>query len=120
MILMTAEFAKLASREGVGNAALMEAVRRAEQGSIDARLGLCPVKQRIARPGGGRSGGYRAILFVKTGENSVFLHLFAKNRQANLDERELAAYRDFAKVLAGLTTEDFAKLIEARGWKTIE
>jgi len=38
---------------------LWNAVERAEQGQIDADLGGGVIKQRIARPGEGKSKGYR-------------------------------------------------------------
>ena len=59
----TKTFARFAVREGLEDAALCKAVRRAEEGLIDAALGGGVVKQRIARAGGtqgsARSGGGR-------------------------------------------------------------
>lgn len=46
---------------------LASAVRRAEAGLIDADLGGGVIKQRLARPGQGKSGGYRTfILFQRS------------------------------------------------------
>jgi hypothetical protein len=47
---------------------LREAIERANRGLINADLGGGVVKQRIARPGAGRSGGYRALVFFRRGE----------------------------------------------------
>jgi RelE toxin of RelE / RelB toxin-antitoxin system len=48
-------FQRFARKEGIADAALRGAVARAEKGQIDADLGGEVIKQRIARPGQGRS-----------------------------------------------------------------
>ena len=90
---MTKAFARFAKREGLEDAALCDAVRRARQGLIDADLGGGVIKQRIARKGGGRSGGYRMIVLFRRGELAFFVYGFAKSGRANLRRDELAAYR---------------------------
>ena len=62
-------FAKFAAKEKISDASLADAVRRAECGLIDADLGRGLIKQRIARQGGGKSGGYRSILIFLRGDN---------------------------------------------------
>ena len=118
-LFLTKEFARLARKNDVGEADLKEAVRRAENGLVDAEIGASLIKQRIARKGGGRSGGFRTIVFYKAGDRAVFLHLFAKNQQANLSDLERDAYREFAKFLAGITTETMAELVHEGGWKEV-
>ncbi len=61
----TKSFARFADREGITDAALCEVTRRAESGLIDADLGGGVIKQRIARPGQGKSSGYRAIVLSR-------------------------------------------------------
>ena len=41
---------------------LCDAIARAERGLVDADLGGGLIKQRVARRGGGRSGGYRTVI----------------------------------------------------------
>jgi hypothetical protein len=60
-------FARFARKERIGDELLCQAIERAEKGLIDAELGGGVIKQRIARPGGGRSGGYRTIIAFKQG-----------------------------------------------------
>ena len=74
-------FARFADREGLEDVALCEAVRRARRGLIDADLGGGVIKQRIARRGGGRSGGIRTIV------------LFRKSDRENLRRNELETFR---------------------------
>ncbi len=72
---------------------MCEAVRRAGQGLIDADLGGGVIKQRIAREGGGRSGGFRAIALFHRGALAFFVYGFAKSARDNLRRDELATYR---------------------------
>ena len=60
-------------------------------------------KLRFARPGGGKSGGYRVITFF-TGPNlPVFLlTVFAKNERVNLNQAERNA---LSKLTAALVVE---------------
>ena len=53
---MTKWFAPFARSELIADASLREAIARAERGLIDADLGGGLIKQRVARPGKGRSG----------------------------------------------------------------
>jgi hypothetical protein len=119
-LFATKEFVRLARKNHVTDDDLKEAVRRAEFGLVDAQIGAHLIKQRIAKGGMGRSGGYRTILFLKEGNRAVFLHMFEKSRQANLTKLEEEAYREFAKVLATLDDEAFTAAAEKRNWKEIE
>ncbi|MBK6298185.1 MAG: type II toxin-antitoxin system RelE/ParE family toxin [Sphingomonadales bacterium] len=47
------------------------------------------VKQRIARQGGGKSGGYRSILIFRSGERAIFVFAFAKSDKGNLTTSQL-------------------------------
>jgi hypothetical protein len=60
-VFKTKPFARFASREWLADQELCEAVRRAERGLIDADLGGGVIKQRLAREGQGKSGGFRII-----------------------------------------------------------
>jgi hypothetical protein len=94
-VFVTKAFRRFQRKEQIDDAALCEAIARAELGIIDAELGRGLIKQRVARKGQGRSGGYRTIIAYRTAERSVFLFGFAKSRQSNLgvaDERDLADY----------------------------
>lgn len=95
----TKTFRRFQRKEGISDAALLEAVGRAGRGLVDANLGGGLIKQRIARKGQGRSGGYRTILALRAGERSVFLYGFAKNERDNIDEDELRRWRIAGRVV---------------------
>ena len=96
-------FAKYASREGISDASLVAAVDHANSGLVDADLGGGLIKQRVARGGGGKSGGYRTLVFFRRDEVAVFAFGFAKSSKANLNEVELRAYKMAAKIVLALT-----------------
>ncbi len=89
----TKAFARFADREGLEDVALCEAVRRARRGQIDADLGGGVIKQRIARKGSGRSGGFRTIVLFRRGELAFFVYGFAKSDRENLRRNELETFR---------------------------
>lgn len=72
---------------------LSEAITRAEQGLVDADLGVDLggglIKQRVARAGQGRSGGYRVLVAYRSRNRAVFLYGFAKNELDNIEPDEL-------------------------------
>ena len=96
-ILMTKWFRRFARKEHLADEMLLDAVRRAERGQIDADLGGGVIKQRVARRGQGRSGGYRTLLLYRSRSRAIFAFGFAKSRKADLEPDELEAYRELAK-----------------------
>jgi hypothetical protein len=72
-------FARFQRRERIADRALAKAMQSAEQGLVDADLRGGLIKQRIARPGQGKSGGYRTVIAYRRGDLAVFLYGFAKN-----------------------------------------
>ncbi|WP_176399676.1 type II toxin-antitoxin system RelE/ParE family toxin [Novosphingobium sp. B 225] len=96
-------FAKFASREGISDATLVAAIDHANRGLIDADLGGGLIKQRVAREGGGKSGGYRTLVFFRHEELAIFAFGFAKSDKANLSAAELKVYKQAAKFVLALT-----------------
>jgi len=90
--------AKFAKRQGITDASLKEAIERAERGTVDADLGGGLIKQRVARQGQGRSGGYRMMIAYRMKDRAIFLLGFAKNERENISPSELAALRELVKV----------------------
>lgn len=112
-VLKLKAFARFQRRERVSDDTLARAIERMEQGLVDADLGGGLVKQRIARPGQGKSGGFRTIIAYRHGKRAVFLFGFAKNERANLDDDELAYWQRVGKVYLGLDDDGVVLAIAA-------
>ena len=112
-IFKNKSFARFARKARIADAALCEAVGNAERGLIDADLGGGVIKQRIARPGKGKSGGFRTIILFQAGARAFFVHGFAKNDQDNIRDDELAAFKMLAAELLGYDDAALATAIEA-------
>ena len=95
-VFKTKEFIRFARREKITDARLCEAVDRAARGLIDAGLGGGLIKQRIARPGRGRSGGYRIFMAFRSGHRAVFIYGFAKSERENIGPDELEFWQRVA------------------------
>ena len=96
-IFKTKWLARFARREGIADESLGEAIQRAEQGMIDADLGAGLIKQRVARQGKGRSGGYRMLIAYRARKRAVFLVGFAKSERENVTQDELLFLRKLAE-----------------------
>ena len=95
-IFKTKWFSKFAKSNWINDADLVDAIERAERGLVDADLGGGVIKQRIARTGEGKSGGYRSIILLKREERAFFVYGFAKNERQSIRPDELQAFRDLA------------------------
>lgn len=100
-VFKNSRFHKFARKEKISDAMLCEAVERAERGQIDADLGAGLIKQRVARPGAGKSGGFRTLVFFRAEMRAVFAFGFAKSDMANLDDAEEAYLKKAAKLVLG-------------------
>lgn len=114
-IFKTRWFQRFARKEGIEDEALLEAVARAEKGLIDANLGSGVIKQRIARQGQGRSGGYRTIVIFRQGDRSVFMYGFAKSATANIRADGEREFKEAAKHIWALTEKQLAELVSEGG-----
>ena len=107
----TKPFARFASRERIADEARCDAVQRAGRGQVDADLGGGVIKQRIARPGQGRSGGFRALVLFRRSERSFFVYGFAKSDRENLRRGELEALRNLADEMFALGESDLEAML---------
>ena len=106
-------FMRFARKERITAESLIEAVRRIESGLIDAELGGSLVKQRVARTGEGRSGGYRTIVAVRKGDRHVFLFGFAKNERDHIETSDLAALKALGKVYLSISDAELGSALGA-------
>lgn len=104
-------FARFQRHERIADQALLAAVREAESGLIEADLGGGLIKQRIARAGQGKRGGYRMIIAYRRGDRAVFLYGFAKNERGNIDDDEQVELRRLARGYLGLDDDEIEAAI---------
>lgn len=98
----------------------MRAVTDLERGLIDASLGSGIYKQRIERVGGGKSGGFRTILFFRAGDRALFVYGFAKNERGNIGPDELRGFKRLADQFFALTEGGYDMEILAGRWQEVE
>jgi len=111
-VLKRKDFARWQASERLPDAALCKAVEEMEGGLVDADLGGSLFKKRIARPGAGKSSGYRTLLAVRIGGRHVFLHGFSKCAIANISREERRVLQSVGKVLLGLSADDVSRAVE--------
>ncbi len=112
-IFRNKSFTRFAKKAGLDDAALRKAVDDAERGLIDAKLGGGVIKQRVARTGQGKSGGFRTIILYKARALTFFVHGFAKKDQDNIEDRELAALKLLASQMLSYDDQEIARAIES-------
>jgi len=103
-------FSRFASKEGITDHELLEVVEQLEAEQADANLGGDVYKVRIARPGEGKSGGHRVIVYFRNEYRTFFSYGFSKNDRGNISGKELKRFKEDAKIRLSLTDEE----IEAR------
>ena len=106
-------FANFVDKHNISDADLCGAIERAGSGLIDANLGGGVIKQRIARPNEGKSGGFCTIVFFRVEERAFFVFGFAKNQRDNIGKRELTVFKILAKEFLAYTPEQMEAAVEA-------
>ena len=107
-------------KERVADATLVEAIEKLERGLMDADLGGGLLKLRVARPGQGRSGGYRTIVACRVSARAFYLVGYGKNDLDNIGEATLARLRRFAEELQRLTDDELDSLMASGVMREIE
>lgn len=105
-------FERFANKESITDQSLKKLVTRMEAGHINANLGGFVFKQRLARQGGGKSGGYRVILYYRQGERVFFAFGFAKSTLANIHSNDLAIFKAQADVFMHSPDDKLRTLLE--------
>ena len=116
-IFKTKWLVRFAERERIEDDSLSEAIDRATRGLVDADLGGGIIKQRVARPGQGRSGGYRMLIAYRAGDRAVFLYGFAKRERENIGPDELQTLREIG---AGWLDADDKRIAVAMKEKALQ
>ena len=108
-IFKTKTLARFTRQNGIRDEDLVDAVERAVRGLIDADLGGQIIKQRVARPGQGKRGGFRMIIGIRS-DRAIFLFAFAKNERENIDKAELMTLRE---IVASVLNADDKTIAQA-------
>jgi hypothetical protein len=119
-IFKTKGFARFCKHDAIEDAQLKAAILAAEAGKIDANMGGEVIKQRIARPGAGKSGGYRTIIMFRKGARSIFVYGYAKSDRDNLSKQELAAFKKAAALALDFDDATVSALLKATDWMEIK
>ncbi|MDR1784889.1 MAG: type II toxin-antitoxin system RelE/ParE family toxin, partial [Spirochaetaceae bacterium] len=98
-------FVRFARKAHIRDDDLLNVIAELEAGRIDANFGGYVYKQRVARQGGGKRGGYRVLLFFKSGERIIFYDGFAKSNLDNISDDKLLWFKEMAKYFMSLTDE---------------
>lgn len=106
-------------KENILDHALCTAVDEMSRGLIDANLGGGLVKKRVARPGAGKSSGYRTLLATNRNDKWFFIYGLAKNDKDNVEHQELMALKRLATVLPGMNAQGINKLMADEELKEI-
>jgi hypothetical protein len=119
-IFTNKRFSKFASKEGIEDAKLREAVREAEAGKIDADYGGGVIKQRIPRSGEGKSGGYRCVILYRHADKAFFVYGFPKNARENIDKTEERAFKELAKITLAFSDQEIRTLVKTGAYKEVK
>lgn len=110
-VFKNAWFERFARKQHIPDQALLEAVEQAEKGQIDADLGSGVLKQRVARQGHGKSGGFRTIILYRATQRAFFVYGFAKGERSNIEDDEKAQFKKAATYVLGLSDQQLTELI---------
>lgn len=102
-VYKTRWFDRWARKQGLTTPSLCAAVREMTTGLYEADLGGGLLKKRIARPGQGKSGGFRTLVVTNKGNRWFFVYGFPKNERSNIDKDEEEALKKLAEHLLSLT-----------------
>ena len=119
-IFKNAWFVRFARVQNISDDALREAVLQAESGQVDADLGGGVVKQRLARPGQGKSKGYRTIILLREGYRAFFVYGFAKSDRDNIRKNEAVQFKKMAKHVLRLSDHQLSILVAEGQFEEVE
>lgn len=107
-------FARWAHREDVPDSALLRAASEIVAGQVEADLGGCLFKKRLAQEGTGKRGGYRVLIGYRKPDTDriVFLYAFAKNARANISDKEKEALSLVAEAFVSATDAQVGLLLK--------
>lgn len=121
---MVPQVAKLLRKERLPEAALCRPAREVLVGTLgtgEADLGAGLFKKRLARTGGGKSGGYRAIISYRPprSDRVLVIYAFAKNAASTLTPQGHEALGKIAHSFVAVDDEQLAELLASRDLREV-
>jgi hypothetical protein len=112
-------FARFARKEGISDEELRDIVDQLEAGQARQQVGGADYggdvyKIRVARPGEGKSGGYRVIVFFRSEDKTFFHYAYPRSHRGNISEKELRSFKQLAKRYLAMTDERLTKVVKVR------
>ena len=104
-VFKTAWFAKHASKVGISNSELCQAIQEMNKGLWDANLGGNVFKKRL------NENRHRSIVLSKTDTYWFFTFLFAKADQENISKDELNGFKKLAKDFGQLSDTEISAML---------
>ena len=111
-IFKGADFDGWANSEQISDESLLKAVQEIMGGLVDAHLGGCLLKKRVALEGRGKRGGARTILAFRSGDRAFFIYGFAKNKKSTLTPKDTKALKQLARTYFSLSDGDLNKAVK--------
>jgi hypothetical protein len=107
-------FARWARTEEILDSVLVQVASEVVAGQVEADLGGCLFKKRLARGGSGKRGGYRVLLGYKKPdvERIIFLYAFPKNAKASISDKEKEALSLVAEAFVAATEAQLGLLLK--------
>ena len=113
-------FVRFAHKERISDAKLCEAISDADKGNVNADYGGGVIKQRIARPGQGKSGSYRSIIYYRRGDKAFYVYGFSKKDRDNIADDEVREFKRQAKLTLALSDADLSKLLANETYQEVD
>lgn len=114
------KFTRFANKHSLDDATLCAVVKEMEDGLIHADLGGGLFKQRVARKGQGKSGGYRVIVLYKIGKLVLFVHGFPKSEEDNISPAQEEKFKDMSRIYLGLSEKLLNKLVADKEFMEVQ
>jgi hypothetical protein len=107
-------FARWARSEDIPDSVLLRAAAEIVAGQVEADLGGCLFKKRLAREGSGKRSSYRVIIGYKrpNSDRIVFLYAFAKKARANISAKEKEALSLVSEAFVSATDAQLSLLLK--------
>jgi hypothetical protein len=106
-------FHQWAKSEKISDATLSKVAKEVADGHYEASLGKGLYKKRIAKPGRGKSAGYRTLLAFKKDHNTFFIYGFSKNEKSSINDRETDTYKKLSAIYLELTDKQLLLLVQS-------